>query len=104
MPPCPENGERDHPGNDEAVGSYGEGLQMGDRHYRAWVGPPADYDRIAALQVSLLLCVGLRETHFFLDVGCGSLRGGRMLIPYLRPGRYFGIEPERWLVEEGIER
>jgi SAM-dependent methyltransferase len=27
-----------------------------------------------------------------------------MLIPYLRPGRYFGIEPERWLVEEGIER
>ncbi len=27
-----------------------------------------------------------------------------MLIPYLRPGRYFGIEPEKWLVEEGIEK
>jgi SAM-dependent methyltransferase len=104
MPPFPENGEREQAGSDEATRTYGEGLQMGDRHYRAWVGPPEDYDRIAALQVSLLLCVGLRETHFLLDVGCGSLRGGRMLIPYLRPGRYFGIEPERWLVEEGIER
>jgi SAM-dependent methyltransferase len=103
MPPCPENGEREQPENVEAA-SYGEGLQMGARHYRAWVGPPEDYDRIAAIQVSLLLCAGLGETHFFLDVGCGSLRGGRMLIPYLRPGRYFGIEPERWLVEEGIGR
>lgn len=26
-----------------------------------------------------------------------------MLIPYLRPGHYYGVEPERWLVEEGIE-
>jgi SAM-dependent methyltransferase len=103
MPPCSENGEREQPENVEAAG-YGEGLPMGARHYRAWVGPPEDYDLIAAIQVSLLLCAGLRETHFFLDVGCGSLRGGRMLIPYLRPGRYFGIEPERWLVEEGIER
>jgi hypothetical protein len=91
MPPWPENGEQEQAGRDEAARRYGEGLQMGDRHYRAWVGPPEDYDRIAALQVALLLCVGLRETHFFLDVGCGSLRGGRMLIPYLRPGRYFGV-------------
>jgi len=39
-----------------------------------------------------------------VDVGCGSLRAGRLLIPYLNPGRYFGVEPNRWLVEEGIER
>ncbi len=26
-----------------------------------------------------------------------------MLIPYLRPGNYFGIEPEEWLVQEGIK-
>jgi hypothetical protein len=27
-----------------------------------------------------------------------------MLIPYLRPRHYFGIEPNKWLVEEGIKR
>jgi SAM-dependent methyltransferase len=37
------------------------------------------------------------------DVGCGFLRAKRMLIPYLRPERYFGVEPNRWLVEKGIE-
>ncbi len=29
---------------------------------------------------------------------------GRLLIPYLRPGHYFGIEPEQWLIDEGIAR
>lgn len=83
---------------------YGKGLSPGDRHYRAYVGPPQDYDLIGAIQVGLLLAAGLRETHRLVDVGCGSLRGGRMLIPYLRAGHYFGVEPNRWLVEEGIER
>ena len=82
---------------------YGLDLRSGARHYRAWVGPPDEYDVIAALQVSLLFAAGLRETHRMCDVGCGSLRAGRMLIPYLRPGNYFGIEPEGWLVEEGID-
>jgi hypothetical protein len=54
--------------------------------------------------VALLLAAGLRETHRLVDVGCGSLRAGRLFIPYLRPGHYFGIEPNRWLVEEGIRR
>ncbi len=83
---------------------YGLDLTSGDRHYRAWVGFPDEYDTIAALQVSLQLAAGLRETHKLADVGCGSLRAGRMLIPYLRPGNYHGIEPEKWLVEEGLER
>jgi SAM-dependent methyltransferase len=82
---------------------YGLGLRMGSRQYRAWVGPPEDYDLIASIQVSLLLSCGLREIHHLLDVGCGSLRAGRMIIPYLRPGHYFGIEPNEWLVEEGME-
>ena len=37
-------------------------------------------------------------------MGCGSLRGGRLFIPYLLPGHYFGIEPAQWLVREGFER
>lgn len=83
---------------------YGLGLKSGDSHYRAYVGPPKDYDLISALTVGVLFAAGLRETHKLLDVGCGSLRAGRLLIPYLRPGNYFGIEPNRWLVEAGIEQ
>ncbi len=83
---------------------YGLGLKSGASHYRAYVGPPKDYDLIAALTVGLLFAAGLRETHKLLDVGCGSLRAGRLFIPYLRPGNYFGIEPNRWLVEAGIEQ
>jgi SAM-dependent methyltransferase len=71
--------------------------------YRTWVGPPHKYDRIGAMQFNLLTTIGLREHHYLLDVGCGSLRGGRLFIPYLLPGRYFGIEPEQWLIEEGLE-
>ena len=82
----------------------GRGLRPGAAHYRAFVGPPEDYDLIAALQFNLLTALGLREHHHLLDIGCGSLRAGRLFIPYLLPDRYFGIEPEQWLVEQGIER
>lgn len=79
-------------------------LRAGDHDYRAFVGPPERYDLIAAMTFNLLTTLGLREHHHVLDVGCGSLRVGRLLIPYLRPGHYTGIEPNRWLVEEGIAR
>lgn len=85
----------------EDVG-LGLGLKPGDLHYRAYVGPPQDYDLIAAMTFGLLTTLGLRQHHKLLDVGCGSLRVGRLLIPYLNPSGYVGIEPERWLVEAGI--
>jgi SAM-dependent methyltransferase len=84
--------------------SLGAGLKPGDEHYRAYVGPPEDYDLIAAMTFNLLTTLGLRQYHSLLDVGCGSLRIGRLLIPYLNRGKYFGIEPNEWLVKEGIER
>lgn len=80
---------------------HGAGLRFGDRHYRAWVGPPQYYDRIGALQFVALTLLGLRESHMLLDVGCGSLRGGRFAILYLDAGRYFGVEPAGWALEEG---
>ena len=82
----------------------GLGLKPGDPHYRAYVGPPGDYDLIAAMSFNLLTTLGLRQHHSLLDVGCGSLRIARLLIPYLNRGKYFGIEPNEWLVEEGIRR
>jgi SAM-dependent methyltransferase len=71
-------------------------------HHRAFVGQPRRYDVAAASQFALLFFLGLREHHRVLDFGCGSLRLGRLLIPYLAAGRYFGIEPETRLVEAGF--
>jgi len=84
--------------------SLGAGLKPGDAHYRAYVGPPEDYDLIAAMTFNLLTTLGLRQHHSLLDIGCGSLRIGRLLIPYLNRGKYFGVEPNEWLVEQGIKR
>jgi len=81
----------------------GLGLRPGDSQYRAYVGPPEDYDLIAAMTFNLLTVLGLRQHHSLLDVGCGSLRVGRLLIPYLNRGKYVGIEPNEWLVQAGFE-
>src|SRR5438128_10037359 len=82
----------------------GLGLKPGDAHYRAYVGPPEDYDLIAAMTFNLLTTLGLRQHHSLLDVGCGSLRIGRLLIPCLNRGKYLGVEPCVWLVDQGIKR
>ena len=79
-------------------------LPPGADHYRAFVGPPGRYDLIGASQFALLYMMGLREQHRLLDLGCGSLRLGRMAIPYLLEGRYFGVDPEAWLIDEGFAR
>lgn len=72
------------------------------RDYRAAIGPPHLYDVIGAQQFLVLIEAGLRGYHRLLDIGCGSLRGGRLFIPYLNRGNYFGIEPDLSLVQQGI--
>jgi SAM-dependent methyltransferase len=69
--------------------------------YRGYVGPT--YDIMAAIQFNLLTYVGLREQHTLLDIGCGSLRAGRLFIPYLFAGNYYGIEPNKWLIDAGLD-
>src|SRR5262249_12981223 len=79
-------------------------LPAGALHYTAYVGPPKEYDFMGATQFRLLTTLGLREYHSVLDFGCGSLRAGRLLIPYLQPGRYYGLEPNRWLIDDAVAR
>jgi SAM-dependent methyltransferase len=75
------------------------------RDHRAYVGSNRElYGFEGALVFSLLTLLGLRESDCVLDVGCGSLRVGRLLIPYLQPGHYCGLEPDEQLVRQGIER
>jgi SAM-dependent methyltransferase len=71
-------------------------------NYRSAVGPPDKYDVIGALQFWVMVSRGMREHHRMLDIGCGSLRGGRFFIIYLRPDRYHGIEPQADLIRAGI--
>jgi len=78
-------------------------LAPGANHYTAYVGPPDQYDFMGATQFRLLTTLGLREHNSLLDFGCGSLRAGRLFISYLLPGRYYGLEPNRWLVDAGID-
>jgi len=79
-------------------------LPAGAEHYTAFVGPADQYDFMGATQFRLLTTLGLREHHTVLDFGCGSLRAGRLLIPYLAEGRYHGLEPNRWLIDDALER
>jgi SAM-dependent methyltransferase len=50
------------------------------------------WDEIGALQYDFLKRVGLEPTHRMLDIGCGTLRGGRHFIRYLDVSNYTGID------------
>jgi hypothetical protein len=73
------------------------GLQPGDAHYKSYVGHPDLYGEMGALQFSLLFMAGLRDTNTVLEVGCGSLRLGRMLLAFLNRRRYRCLDPNAWL-------
>ena len=88
--------------NVEWTTSMSGGTWEDEQDYRGFVGPSEKYDLISASQFNLLTFLDLREDHYLLDVGCGSLRAGKLLIPFLMSGRYHGIEPEKWLIEEGL--
>ena len=50
---------------------------------------------------TFLVKQGLRPSHVLLDIACGSLRAGRLLIPYLAPGNYLGIDKHSEVIEAG---
>lgn len=72
-------------------------------NHRSFVGPEQLYDEVGQLQFQVLLDQGLQPSHTLLDIGCGSLRGGKHFILYLGPGKYFGVDPYPDLVREGID-
>lgn len=72
--------------------------------HRVYVGKPEWFDILGGRHFMLLFLLGVREHHRVLDFGCGALRSGRLLIPYLLPDRYFGIDPNTWLIDTAIDQ
>lgn len=59
------------------------------------------WEEMGQLQFDFLVAEGLQPDHRLLDVGCGSLRAGVKLIPYLEPDRYAGVDQEQSLLAAG---
>jgi SAM-dependent methyltransferase len=60
------------------------------------------WEEIGRAQFDLLLGRGLQPDHYVLDVGCGALRAGVWLVPYLEPDHYFGIDINPSLIRAGL--
>jgi SAM-dependent methyltransferase len=67
-------------------------------------GGVAGFEKMGRLQLITALREGLNPWSKVLDIGCGALRGGYWFIHFLAPDCYFGIEPNREMLAEGIER
>lgn len=59
------------------------------------------WEVMGKLQFDFLVKNGLKPQHRMLDIGCGTLRGGRHSIRYLNPGNYSGIDISSKTIEYG---
>lgn len=58
--------------------------------------------QVGSLQFRWLVNQGVRPNHYVLDIGCGSLRAGVHLVPYLDAGHYMGVDQSADLIERGL--
>jgi SAM-dependent methyltransferase len=50
------------------------------------------YEAVGAIEKQLLIAAGLKPDHTIVDVGCGSGRLAKALVPYLTHGRFLGTD------------
>lgn len=65
-------------------------------------GPAKLFEQAGRKLLMTLLSQGLTPGSKVLDIGCGCLRGGYWLIHFLDRGCYFGIEPNKRMVDAGV--
>lgn len=66
-------------------------------------GPVNVFEQVGRLQLITCLKTGLYPDSKVLDIGCGALRGGYWMIHFLEPNGYCGIEPDRAVLEGGLQ-
>ncbi len=72
-----------------------------EKHRLAQMAGPVRYwEQIQKYQFNFLMTMGLQPHHTFLDIGCGPLSGGLVLIPYLQAGNYVGIDVRKTSIAE----
>lgn len=75
-----------------------------DQLHRRYVGPVERWPISAAHQLSVVQAEGVSKSSVLVDLGCGPLCAGSVLIPWLEVGHYFGVEPNAEALAEGIKR
>src|SRR5688572_27285461 len=61
------------------------------------------WEEMGNLQFEFLKSQGLTPKHTLLDIGCGTLRAGRLIIPYLDRGHYTGFDVSKQAIETAEE-
>jgi ubiquinone/menaquinone biosynthesis C-methylase UbiE len=57
------------------------------------------YDALGEIEKQMLIGYGLEPAHSLVDVGCGSGRLAKALVPYLTAGRYLGTDVVQQLLD-----
>lgn len=65
--------------------AYSVETAVGSRSYEQWL-------EFGQMQFDYLVKHGLKPSDRVLEIGCGNLRAGRLLIDYLDVGNYYGID------------
>lgn len=90
---APEHVEPDYAGFEVTDDRLERGM------HRTFVG--GLWEEMGQKQLDFLVEQGLTPDQRLLDVGCGSFRAGRLLVDYLDPGNYYGIDINHSLIERG---
>lgn len=67
----------------------------------ALVGSASLWKMKREFQDSFLKAQGLKPDQLFLDLGCGTLRGGIPVVQVLDPGGYYGVDVRAEAIAEG---
>lgn len=53
-------------------------------------------------QYEICRAAGLKPSHKLLEIGCGCLSAGFILMQYVDFGHYCGIDPNKWLIDAAL--
>ncbi|MBT8455711.1 MAG: class I SAM-dependent methyltransferase [Rhodobacteraceae bacterium] len=73
--------------------------------FRNFTGGPNDRFADVTFATFYSLCIlGMTPKSRVLDIGCGALRNGFLLMNYLEKDMYYGVEPNTAMMDEGKDK